>query len=185
MMVIHEHLRKLARMGKDEYLKIIPYDDTMRWPEGRRDELVKMNVLVETQPNTAIRCNKCAEECDIDPIMRKRPDGRTVWVAGCPEDGSLVFFDTERFQQWQINIDRLAELGYEWTPLADKEMSTEDVGGLMGISRSSVSNLVNSGLLQDNGLAGQKRKVMESSVIQYMFTKGDMVANEDTQKSKY
>lgn len=175
MMVVHEHLRKLARMGKDEYLKIIPYDDTMRWPEGRRDELVKMNVLVETQPNTAIRCNKCAEECDIDPIMRKRPDGRTVWVAGCPEDGSLVFFDTERFRQWQINIDRLAELGYEWTPLTDKELSTQEVGGLIGHEKGTVSKLVNSGQLEDNGQMGQRRKVMASSVVRYLQKQGKLV----------
>lgn len=92
--------------------RIVTADDLDYWARGARDQLVELGILKETAPGQSVLCHDCGEEeCVVEPDIRPDPDtGRPVGMYNCRGDHGVgtVFFELDRFRQWQIDCEGLA-----------------------------------------------------------------------------
>ena len=143
---------------------IINYEWVRQWPKGRLQELIEMGVIIETQPGTYITCHECDEDCSLEPHIVTYPDGKTVGLFFCARECHNVETPMEHFRRWEVLPEKLSELGYT-TPIEDEELTNDQAAALMGVERGTISKLVKSGILKNNGQTGQKRRVLKSSVL--------------------
>lgn len=118
---MNEFLRQLADRLRTYDSEIITADETADWPEGRLDELVSEGILSEIQPASGLVCDKCEENCYIEPDIRTIPKtGKAVGVFVCTRNPDIgrIEVDLNRLRQWQINKRPLWKLVFgfdsEW-----------------------------------------------------------------------
>jgi hypothetical protein len=143
---------------------ITDYDQVSRWPKGQLEELMKLGIIIEAPPASTAVCHECGEDCCVEPTIVTYPDGRTVGLFSCGQDGHSIEVPMERFKRWEVLPDKLTELGYG-PPIKDEELTNEQAAELLGVERGTISKFAKIGLLKDNGKSGQNRRVLKSSVL--------------------
>ena len=85
--------------------QILTYDEVMRWPEGKLDELLRLGKIREGPTSETIECIECPERCPIEPDVRKHPETDELFgVYVCPHDEDIGRFtvDLNRRLRWEI-----------------------------------------------------------------------------------
>lgn len=142
----------------------ITYQDTLNWPEGRLDEMIDAGVVVRISPTSEIQCGYCHRSCFVEPVRQAAIEGGACMVHFCEDMGKIIEFSAELFRQWELIRESALAIGVE-LPAADSYISYDHAGSTLGVSRATISNMVNAGRLEDNGFAGKHRKVLKSSVL--------------------
>lgn len=86
---------------------VLTYDEVMRWPEGKLDELVLQGKVKEGTPSETIVCVECSEKCLIEPDVRRHPETAKLFgVYVCPNDEDIgrITVDLERKKRWEIVV---------------------------------------------------------------------------------
>lgn len=106
-----EQLAKRVGLPEGE---IVSADEIAEWPEGKLDELVSAGILTEIEHSKGVVCNECAEDCYIEPEIKKLPTGETVGVFVCTRNPDIgrVEIALSRLRRWKTSKKRLAQLGY-------------------------------------------------------------------------
>ena len=85
--------------------RILTYDEVMRWPEGKLDELMRLGKIREGPTSETVVCIECPDGCPIVPDVRKHPEtGELFGVYVCPHDEDIGRFtvDLNRRLRWEI-----------------------------------------------------------------------------------
>jgi hypothetical protein len=98
--------------------EVVTADEVAEWPNGKLDELVSSGILTEIEHGKGVVCDRCEENCYIEPDIRTyQQDGETeaIGVYACTrrDDIGRIEVDLNRLGQWRINAQRLSELGYQ------------------------------------------------------------------------
>jgi predicted DNA-binding protein (UPF0251 family) len=112
---VDEFTKKLAERLQFFGADVISADEVSEWPSGMLEELVKQGILTEIQHSNGLKCSECEEKCYIEPDMRTDPkSGQNTGVYICKQNSDIgrIEIDLDRLRQWQIDTEKLKELGY-------------------------------------------------------------------------
>lgn len=78
---------------------------------GALDRLIKLGIIKEGPPGRRVRCDKCAEGCRIEPVIRDLPAGPIGYYV-CKQNEEVGGFVVEkaRFRRWEFQFQGLATL---------------------------------------------------------------------------
>lgn len=82
---------------------------------GEIEEFEKRKILLFRGYRDEIQCNKCHKGGCTVPLKRvEYPDGQKKGVCICPdpEQGDRLEFELDELRYWEVNRDKLIELGY-------------------------------------------------------------------------
>lgn len=116
-----DFLKQLAERLRIPDSEIVAGDEVKHWPDGKLDQLVAAGILTEIEHAKGVVCDRCEENCYIEPDIRTYPDGsKTIGVFVCTRNPDIGRFevDLNRLRQWRINKRKLWQLVYgvdsEW-----------------------------------------------------------------------
>ncbi len=161
-------LEQLVRISEDSDNLIVYAANLVSWSKGEIEDFEKRKILLSIGYSDEVTCNKCHKQpCTVNPKIVECPDGQKKGVCYCsdPEQGGPLEFELDELKYWEINKDKLIELGYWLEKPEDSYITFQEAADILGIEKGTVSKWSGKGKFKDNGCIGQSRKLLLSSVL--------------------
>lgn len=147
--MVDEFLMALSSRAAVSGCEYVTFDEVIRWPDGKLDELLSAGIVRASEPGKGVICDQCDKGCYIEPDLREgsaSEDVVGVFFCTDPEAAGRIDIPLERMKRWQIVTEKLEELektdepgsnikGMSWQEAKEKAVQFVDANGFPGIDK--------------------------------------------------